>query len=184
MEHKKIREDLEEKKKHDQIKLEVSEKMCFFWVNWLFKLLKLKWHQTLLQKQLLLKHCSLNTYKSWSLPAVPWLNIQRHFEQVVRKLLLSPVAHRVQVLEESLCNNKNDMFWVQDLWNILKDQRENDKNERSPWYRAQPSDSRAGSDTAGSRLWFRPLSSFCWSWSAPCRDVWGSLGYLPLSSGC
>lgn len=43
-----------------------------------------------------------NTHKSGSLPAVPWLNIQRHFEQVVSKLLLAPVAHRVQVLEEPL----------------------------------------------------------------------------------
>lgn len=61
---------------------------------------------------------------------------------------------------------------------------ENYKNESSPWFHAPPSDSRAGSDTAGSHRWFRPLSSFCWSWLGPCRNVWGSLGSLPLSSGC
>lgn len=84
------------------------------------------WHQTpnIAATRLLLQ-CSRNTYKSWSLPAVPWLNIQRHFEQVVSKLLLTPVAHRVQVLEEPLCNKKKVMFWVQDLWNMLKEKEKN-----------------------------------------------------------
>lgn len=44
------------------------------------------------------------THKSRRLPAVPWLNIQRHFEQIVSKLLLTHVAHWVQVLEEPLRN--------------------------------------------------------------------------------
>lgn len=44
------------------------------------------------------------TYKSGGLPAVPGLDVQRHLEQVVGKLLLSHGSHRVQVLEEPLQN--------------------------------------------------------------------------------
>lgn len=52
--------------------------------------------------------CGGNTYKSRRLPAVPWLDVQRHFEQVVIKLLLAPAAHRVQVLKEALSNRQDD----------------------------------------------------------------------------
>lgn len=56
------------------------------------------------------RHYRGNTYKSGSLSAVPWLNLQRHVEQVVRKLILTPVSHRVQVLKKPLCNKNNKCF--------------------------------------------------------------------------
>lgn len=142
-------------------------------------------HGTELELKWLICH-SFNTYKSGRLPAVPWLYIQRHFEQVVRKLLLTPGAHRVQVLEEPLYNEtkRHVLSWGSMGGSGDSFPRENAANKCSPWFRAPPSDSRAGSDTAGSLLWFRPLSSSCWSWLAPCRGVWGSLGCPPPSSGC
>lgn len=53
---------------------------------------------------------SWHTYESRSLPAVPWLNVHRGFEQVVGKLLLAHVAHRVQVLEEPLRDRRHVAF--------------------------------------------------------------------------